>query len=446
MRVRRLLALLVLTLVALLAVVSPAGASSAPISGAGSSWAANALDLWRRNVVQYGLNVDYSPTGSSDGRGRFAAGSTDFAITELSYSQANGSGGPAEPLPSRGYTYVPLVAGPLAIAYNLHGRDGRRLTTVRLSSRTLTMMFTNRIVRWDDPALRADNPGLDLPSTPVTAVVRSDASHTSFALTTYLAGEQPEMWRTYCAAVEPAGGCGANALFPFGAGDQRQGQGSAGVAGFVAQSTGEGSITYVELGYTRGVDLPMADLANASGRYTAPEPLAGALAVRSGGFAASSDPEQRVADLRIIQASPDPRAYPLSDLAYAVVPTSPGSLSVGKGETLSRLLAYAVCEGQQTASVLAYAPLPRPAVVAALREIARIPGAVTPSIADCANPTLGPGGSDRFGPTPGPAAVLPEVQTPLLLLVGAGLVGVVVLRRRRTVSACATTASPSAPR
>ena len=63
------------------ATVTPVLAANAadyvPISGAGSSWSANALDQWRRNVEQYGMRVNFASTGSSDGRNQFANGTVD---------------------------------------------------------------------------------------------------------------------------------------------------------------------------------------------------------------------------------------------------------------------------------------------------------------------------------------------------------------------------------
>jgi ABC-type phosphate transport system substrate-binding protein len=54
-----------------------------PISGAGSTWVANAIDQWVRNIAQYGIQVNFAPTGSSDGRNEFRNGTVDFGATEI---------------------------------------------------------------------------------------------------------------------------------------------------------------------------------------------------------------------------------------------------------------------------------------------------------------------------------------------------------------------------
>src|ERR1700710_822113 len=110
----RAIRLIAATLIALVAIVVPAGIAHAdtsyvPVSGAGSSWSSNAIDQWRRNVQQYGMRINYASTGSSDGRNQFKAGTVDFGATEIPYGTTDN--GVTEPAPSRGYAYIPDVAG-----------------------------------------------------------------------------------------------------------------------------------------------------------------------------------------------------------------------------------------------------------------------------------------------------------------------------------------------
>jgi len=56
-----------------------------PISGAGSTWAQNAVDQWRRDVTQFGIQVNYSATGSADGRNQFRNVTVDFAVSDVPY-------------------------------------------------------------------------------------------------------------------------------------------------------------------------------------------------------------------------------------------------------------------------------------------------------------------------------------------------------------------------
>ena len=55
------------------------------ISGEGSSWAANAIDAMRVNVRQFGMTVDYNPSGSTAGRKNFLNGTVDFAASDIPF-------------------------------------------------------------------------------------------------------------------------------------------------------------------------------------------------------------------------------------------------------------------------------------------------------------------------------------------------------------------------
>ena len=55
------------------------------ISGEGSSWAANAIEAMRVNVRQFGMTVDYNPSGSTAGRKNFLNGTVDFAASDIPF-------------------------------------------------------------------------------------------------------------------------------------------------------------------------------------------------------------------------------------------------------------------------------------------------------------------------------------------------------------------------
>ena len=57
------IAIMTVVLATMTPVLAAHAADYVPISGAGSSWSANALDQWRRNVEQYGMRVNFASTG-----------------------------------------------------------------------------------------------------------------------------------------------------------------------------------------------------------------------------------------------------------------------------------------------------------------------------------------------------------------------------------------------
>ena len=114
------------------------------ISGEGSSWAANAIDAMRVNVKQFGITVDYNPSGSSAGRKNFLNGTVDFAASDIPFQfEPEDGSAPENPAPGS-YAYIPVTAGGTAFMYNLN-INGQRVTNLRLSGENISKIFTGVI-------------------------------------------------------------------------------------------------------------------------------------------------------------------------------------------------------------------------------------------------------------------------------------------------------------
>jgi phosphate transport system substrate-binding protein len=240
-----------------------AHAAGQSISGSGSTFIKNLFEacIPDHNSAS-GDTVSYTGGGSGAGRTAFAAGTVDFAGADSAYT----SGAPAD------LTYVPLIAGPIAIAYKNSSISG----TLQLSPITLAKIFAGSITTWNHADIKADNPGKSLPSGNILVVYRSDSSGTSWGFTSYLKAAAGTIWTkdgnstftTSTPSGAPAGAFGAS--------------GSDGVSNKVA--TTEGSITYVELSYQKeksSSGVKAASIKNALGAYVAPSSAASAAAVRS---------------------------------------------------------------------------------------------------------------------------------------------------------------------
>ncbi|MDQ1534543.1 MAG: phosphate transport system substrate-binding protein, partial [Actinomycetota bacterium] len=183
----------------------PAFADGPTLHSAGSTWVQIALQQWTSDVTRFGLHVDYQGIGSTAGRQNYMYNLIDFAATEIPYqpdelAQYHSELGTR----FRTYQYIPDVAGGTSFMYNLvDPTSGRRITNLRLTSATIAKIFTGRIASWRDPAIVAENPGLNLPNAPLTPVVRSDSSGTSGQLSLYLKATQPGIWNPF----ESAHGC-----------------------------------------------------------------------------------------------------------------------------------------------------------------------------------------------------------------------------------------------
>jgi phosphate transport system substrate-binding protein len=201
---------------------------SGTVVGAGSSAQQAAMQGWTAGfaAVQPDVVVNYDPVGSGGGREQFLAGGTDFAGTDAALdadelAQAGERCGPA------GVVELPNYISPIAVVHDVPGVD-----ELDLAPETLAGIFDQRITRWDDPAIAADNPGTQLPDLAVTPVNRSDESGTTENFTEYLAEAAAGAW-----PHEPSGD------WPVPGGESAQG--NSGVV--AAVSAGEGTIGYADL-------------------------------------------------------------------------------------------------------------------------------------------------------------------------------------------------------
>jgi phosphate transport system substrate-binding protein len=105
---------------------------------------------------------------------------------------------------------------------------------LKFTGEVLADIYLGKIEKWNDPALKKLNEGVDLPDTPITAVHREDSSGTTFIFADFLYGSS-EAWRQRVGPADSA------VKWPVGVGATR----NHGVASHVY--TTEGAIGYVDL-------------------------------------------------------------------------------------------------------------------------------------------------------------------------------------------------------
>jgi phosphate ABC transporter phosphate-binding protein len=357
------------------------------VDGAGSTWSQIAVDQWRADVAHQGLTINYQGVGSSSGRVLYYQAQVDFAVSEIPFQSGRETGGTdeIEQAKNRPYAYMPIVAGGTAFMYQVVA-NGKRITDLRLSPRTLAKIFTGTIQNWNDAEIAADNRGRKLPSLPIKVVIRSDGSGTSAQFTAFMADQTPELWNAFCVKARLGSSCPPTSFYPNppGAGFAAQ-QFSDGVANFVAAPYNNGAITYVEYGYAKERGFPVASVLNKAGFYI--QPTAQAVSIALQGVKLNADGTQQ---LRGVYTFPDPRSYPVSSYSYMIVPTSEvRPFNRTKGEALGKFILYFLCAGQQKAEQLGYSPLPKNLVQIGFDVTRRIPGApAPPPIEQCNNPTI----------------------------------------------------------
>lgn len=304
------------------------------LSAEGSTAQQNAIGVFNQVWGQKcpGKNLSYNPTGSGAGVNQFIAGQVDFAGSDspLSKDQPEQAakrcgGNPAWNLP--------LVFGPVALAYNLPGVD-----TLVLNADLLAKIFTGAITSWNDPAIAALNTGVPLPDTTIVPIYRSDSSGTTDNFQKYLGTAAKDSW-TLGAGKEFQGGAGEGA------------QKSAGVVQAVQATTG--AIGYVEKGFVTQAGLPMALLDAGAGAVELTDASA-AKAIDGAKFAA--DGNDLTLDLDSIYGTTTPGAYPLVLATYEVVCSK--GYSADTAAAVKSFLTVSANDGQAGLSAAGYIPLP----------------------------------------------------------------------------------------
>ena len=394
--------LLALTLVALSFVAGPLptayAADYVPISGEGSSWAYGAIDNMRVDVQQFGITVNYNPSGSSAGRQNFLNGTVDFAASDIPFQFQPEDGSPPE-RPARGsYAYIPITAGGTSFMYNLK-INGKAVTNLRLSGENVAKIFARVITKWDDPAIKADNPALNLPSRNIVPVVRSDGSGSTAQFTRWLIHQHKGIWDGYCSRSGRAPACGVTSIWPTVDGMIAQ-SGDLGVASYVSQSFAEGAIGYVNYSYAINLDFPVVKVLNAAGYYTEPTPENVAVSLLKAQINTDQNSDDYLTQiLDGVYTDNDPRSYQLSSYSYFILPTKVGGkFTTDKGHTLGAFAYYAMCQAQQQSASLGYSPMPINLVQASFEQIKKIPGVEVQNIniAQCKNPTFSADGTNTL--------------------------------------------------
>jgi len=380
------------------------------ISGAGSTWAYNAINDWVDDVHQNGLTVNYAALGSTTGRQEFADGTVVFGASEIPYNVVDGS--TTDPAPARGYAYMPDVAGGTVFEYNLK-IGNTRVTNLRLSGQVIADIFTGVIQNWDDSRIKADNPDIALPDRQIIPVVRSDGSGATADFTQWMDYLYPSTWKAYCAATG-RNPCTPTSSYPQDSADPNMvlQDGDTGVSTYVAQPSSDGAIGYTQFSFALGKDMPVALVENQAGYYTEPTPGHVAVSLLKAQIDYNkSDPLYLTENLAPVFTDSDPRTYELSAYSYLILPTNTYfPMTSNQGYSLGAFGSYLLCQGQQQVDSLGYSALPINLVEAGYDQLSKIPGAVIPSatasfIKGCNNPTFSSNGTNELADTdPYPAA------------------------------------------
>ena len=313
------------------------------LTGAGGSFPFPLYSKWVAVFnTQCGIQINYQSVGSGAGISQITAKTVDFGasdgiMTDDQVAAAVAAGGPI--------LHIPMTSGAVAIIANLPGLQQGQL---KLTGDVLAGIYLKTITKWNDPQIVSLNPGLNLPSTDITVVHRSDSSGTTFIFTNYLSKISPD-WQTKV-------GNATTVQWPGDIGGEK----NDGVAQQVKQI--QGAIGYVELAYAIQNNLNWASMQNQAGNWV--QPTLDSTVAASTGVTIPDDTKIMITD------SANPSAYPIVGFTWILAYVN--QTDKAKGEALVYYLWWSIHDGQQYSNALLYATLSPDTVKKAEAEIKSI--------------------------------------------------------------------------
>lgn len=328
---------------------SKANCATGTLNGEGSTAQTNAMTQWISDYQKQcsGATINYNPTGSGAGVKTFTGGQVDWAGSDSALNPTKGEPAAAAKRCGSPALDLPMVVGPIAVAFKVNGVDKLTLTPDLVAK-----IFTGKITTWNDPAIKAENSGVNLPGTKITVFFRSDSSGTTENFAKYLSATAPSV---FTATPDKD----SSKLGFTGQGKAK----SQGVA--QAISSTDGGIGYVEYSFAVQDNLGVAAIDNGAGavdlsKTTASTAVSAAKIVGTGNDLS----------LKLDYATKTPGAYPIILVTYEVACSKYSDAA--KAKFVQSFLNYAATGGQASLAGLGYAPLPsdiQSKVVASINSI-----------------------------------------------------------------------------
>jgi phosphate transport system substrate-binding protein len=301
------------------------GAQAAQVTGAGGTAINPVLEVWAAKYAKAGGDqINYQPIGSGGGIKQIEAKTVDFANSDKPLMHDELAANNLAQFPEVIISIVPIV--------NIPGIAAGQMV---LNGDLLAKIFLGKITRWNDPAIKALNPRLPLPSQAILVVHRSDGSGTTFNFTNYL-GKVNADW-------QKAVGADTAVEWPVGVG----GKGNDGVAAEVTQE--RGAIGYVEYAYAMQSKLIWTDMVNAAGKRVQPTMAAFQAAAANADFSKVQD------FYEILTNQAGAQSWPITAATYMLLRTD---YPAERNRSVLKFLDWALKNGQGDARQLDYVPMP----------------------------------------------------------------------------------------
>lgn len=323
----------VLVSAALSAVALSSALAQREATGAGASFPAPLYAKWAADYYKAtGVKINYQSVGSGAGLRQIEARTVDFGASDAPLTD--------DELARKGLVQFPTVVGGVIPVVNIAGVKPGEL---KLSGTVLADIYLGKVTRWNDAAIVALNPSLQLPDAPIAPVRRADGSGTTNAFTSYLSQVNPE-WQARV-------GEGMAVNWPTGAG----GKGNEGVAAFVGRLPN--SVGYVEYAYVKQNRMSYVQLQNAAGKFVSP----GDASFK----AAAADADWSSSFHQVLNNKPGDESWPITTATYILMHARQDKPE--RARTVLKFFDWVYAGGDGAAAELDYVPMPAP-VKALIRE------------------------------------------------------------------------------
>src|SRR5512135_1784361 len=299
-------------------------ASAQQLTGAGATFPAPLYAKWADAYNKAtGVRMNYQSVGSGAGLKQIRGKTVDFGASDMPLSD--------DELAKDGLIQFPTVIGGVVLVVNVTGVQPGQL---RLTGPVLGDIYLGKIVKWNDPAITALNPGLKLPDAQISVVRRADGSGTTFIFTNYLSKVNAD-WKSKV-------GEGTAVNWPTGAG----GKGNEGVAAFIQRLPN--SIGYVEYSYARQNKLAYAQMQNSTGAFVAPDDASFK--------AAAAGADWKKSFYQILTNQPGKASWPITGATFIMMHAKQDKPQ--QAQAALKFFDWAFANGDKTSSELDYVPLP----------------------------------------------------------------------------------------
>jgi phosphate transport system substrate-binding protein len=164
--------------IALVLGVSVAQAADITLKESGSTLLYPLFQSWIAGYkgVAPGIDLSAAATGSGAGEKAALAGEVSIGASDAYLSDEVAA-------KNRDFLDIPLAISAQTINYNVPDLNG---ANIKIDGPTLAAIYSGTVTQWDDPAIKAMNPGVTLPHQTIVPVRRAEGSGDTFIFTQFL--------------------------------------------------------------------------------------------------------------------------------------------------------------------------------------------------------------------------------------------------------------------